>query len=519
MRSLAAAAILCAATTPLLAQHDHPAPMRLGTVRFPTSCSAAAQPDFTMGVALLHSFAFSFADSAFARALRADPDCAMAWWGLSLDAWANPMAAGIKPAGQVQRGLAAVQRARTTGRPTERERGYIEAVAHLYERADSLPQRARLAAYRDAMDALARQQPADTEAVIFAALARAAAADPGDKSYADQLAAGAVLERLWAAQPDHPGLAHYIIHAYDVPPLAARAESAAARYAVIAPSVSHALHMPSHTYTRVGQWQQSIASNIAAGNAARSEGATAELLHAMDYRMYAYLQLGRYREAREVLDSAPVIAARLASTTVVTAAAPASGYFGAAAIEARWVLERGQWADAARLEVRPNPTPYAEALTWFARGLGAARSGDTTSPAASMAELARLRDLLSQRGDAYWSEQVEIQRRGVEAWRNFAAGRRNEALDGIREAADREAATEKAAVTPGPLAPARELQGEMLMAAGRPGEALSAFELTLQHEPNRRRALAGAQQAAQASGDSAKARDYAERVRRLTAGP
>jgi tetratricopeptide (TPR) repeat protein len=500
-------------------QHPHPAPasQAIGTVRFATSCSAAAQPIFNRAVALLHSFAFSQAIERFNAVLGADPQCAMAWWGIAMSGWGNPFAAGIKPAAQIQRGLDAVNRARSTGAPTARESRYIEAAARLYEHADSVDQRTRLLAYRDAMAELAAAEPADTEATIFHALALAISADPADKTYASQLAAGATLERLSAGLPDHPGIAHYIIHSYDVPPLAGRALNAAGRYSHIAPAVSHALHMPSHTWTRVGNWQQSIDANVLSADAARREGSTAEELHSSDYRTYAYLQLGQDRAARRMLESLPAIAARLDPNAIGTAAPPSAGYFAIAAIPARYALERGAWAEAARLEVSPTRFPFAEAMTWFARGLGAARGGDTTIAGAAVTALQGLHDRLVQARETYWSEQVEIQRRGVQAWLDFAAGRRDEALAEMRAAADREDATEKNAITPGPLAPARELLGEMLLAAHQPAEALAAFETTLSHEPNRFRALAGAATAASGAGDRAKAAKYYAQLLKLGA--
>lgn len=285
-----------AAVAVLLIPHGwapSPSHQQIGTVRFPVSCTVTAQPHFNRAVALLHSFAFSQAVEAFTGVLRIDPQCAMAYWGLGLSAWGNPFLAANKLPAQIQNGLEAVTRARRIGAPTERERRYLDAVAHLYEHADSVDQRTRLLAYRDAMADLAAREPADTEAAIFHALALAASADPADKTYASQLAAGATLERLFAARPDHPGLAHYLIHSYDVPALADRALEAAHRYGHIAPAVSHALHMPSHTYTRMGAWQESIDANVASARAARREGATAEELHASDYRTYAYLQIGQ----------------------------------------------------------------------------------------------------------------------------------------------------------------------------------------------------------------------------------
>ena len=501
----------------LSAQQPHPSPANqaLGTVRFETSCRSAAQPHFNRAVALLHSFAFGQAAEGFNAALGADPECAMAWWGVALSAWGNPFAAGIKPAAQIQRGLAAVTRARSTGTPTPRESRYIEAAARLYERADSIGQGARLASYRDAMAELVAREPADTEAAIFHALALAIAADPADKTYASQLSAGATLERLFVKLPDHPGLAHYIIHSYDVPPLAGRALGAARSYSGIAPTISHALHMPSHTFTRVGHWRQSVDANVASGNAARREGSTAEELHALDYRVYAYMQLGQVGATRQILTALPAIARRMDPNAFAAGAAPpAAGYFAIAAIPARYALERGAWVEAARLELHPSPTPFADAVTWFARGLGASRTGDTTAADSAIAALLALRDRLAQKGESYWVEQVEIQRRSVLAWRSFAAGRKD-ALAEMRQAADREDATEKNAITPGPIAPARELLGEMLLAARRPAEALAEFESALRHEPNRYRTLNGAAGAAKAAGNQNAARKYSAELQKL----
>jgi len=500
-------------------QHPHPSPetQATGTVRFETSCAAAARPLFNRAVALLHSFAFSQAADGFNAVLRADPRCAMAWWGIALTAWGNPFAAGVKPATQVERGLDAVTRARAAGAPTPRESGYIEAVARLYQRADSTDQRARLLSYRDAMAELVAREPNDTEAVIFHALALAITADPADKTYGSQLAAGATLERLFAGLPDHPGLAHYIIHTYDVPPLAGRALGAARSYSRIAPTISHALHMPSHAYTRVGTWQRSVDANVASGNAARREGSTAEELHAADYRVYAYLQMGQDGAARKTLVGLPVIVARFDPKATGSAAPPAAGYFAIAAIPARYALERGAWAEAARLELSPSPVPWADAMTWFARALGAARIGDSIAADTAIAALERIRQKLTQAGERYWSEQVEIQRRSAMAWRAFGAGRTDLALTEMRAAAEQEDATEKNAITPGPLAPARELLGEMLLAAHQPAPALAEFQATLRNEPNRFRALAGAVRAANESGDRVAARKYSAELRKLAA--
>jgi hypothetical protein len=367
------------------------------------------------------------------------------------------------------------------------------------------------------MAELAAAQPADTEAIIFHALSILISADPTDQKHADLVAGGATLEGLFARMPNHPGLAHYLIHAYDVPPLAGRAATAAARYATIAPTLSHALHMPSHTYTRLGEWDRSIATNLKAGAAARNEGSTAEELHSADYRVYAYLQRGQQEAARRLMVEAESIGRRLDPTAAGGAAPPAAGYFALAAIPARYALERGSWTEAAALPVKPSPVPFADAMTQYARAVGGARSGDTVTARSAVAALGALHDRLAERHEAYWAEQVEIQRRGGTAWLLLAQGKREEALAEMTAAAEREDATEKNAITPGPLAPARELLGEMLLELQRPAPALAAFEATLVREPNRYRALAGAARAARMTGDAARARKLESMMRRLRA--
>ena len=314
---------------------------KLGTVHFPTSCAADVQPSFERSLALLHSFEFREATEGFQAVLGADSTCAIAYWGIALAAWGNPFAAGIKPPAQIQRGQQAIERGRSTGRPTPRERGYLDAAAKLFDHVDTLDQATRLVAYRDAMQSLAAREPGDFEATIFYALSLAITAPPTDKTYANQLKAGAMLEELFAAHPDHPGLAHYIIHAYDVPALAPRALDAARRYSEIAPSAPHALHMPSHTFTRVGDWQRSIDANLASAAAARSAGSASEELHASDYLAYAYLQTGRDADALRLLDSLAAIQGRFDPAATGSAAPATAGFFALAAIPARYALERG----------------------------------------------------------------------------------------------------------------------------------------------------------------------------------
>jgi len=499
-------------------EHDHARPSeQLGSVSFATSCSAAAQPRFDRATALLHSFEFQRAIDAFGEALAADPSCAMAEWGIALSRWSNPFAVGLRSDVVVRQGRAAVERARTIGAKTDRERAYVDAVSRLYAEAETTGQIARVQAYRDAMANVAAAYPSDTEAAIFYALAIAAAASPDDKTFADQLKAGAILERLMALQPDHPGLAHYIIHSYDVPPLADRALDAARRYAKIAPSAPHALHMPSHTFTRLGYWQESIDANTAAAEVARREHAVAEELHTMDYRVYAYLQTGQDRNARRIVDALPEVSGRFDPDAVGSAAPGSAGVFALAAIPARYALERGAWVEAARLEPHPSQFPYTEALTYFARAIGAARIGDAANVRRSVDALRHIQRRLAQANERYWAEQAEIQRRVASAWLAFSERRTSEALTQMRAAAVLEDTTEKAAVTPGSLAPARELLGEMLLELHRPSEARQEFEATLEKEPNRFRTLSGAARAASMAGDRSTARRYYARLLEICA--
>ena len=506
---LAAALLAAAPAAPQVHEHGDG---RFGTVTFDTSCTADAQAPFTRAVALLHSFEFGPAIDGFTAAAQKDPSCGIAWWGIALARWGNPFAAGSKPAPVLQGGAAAVSSGRAAGAKTARERAYIDAVAALYDSAATLDQRARLLAYRDAMERLAATYRDDPEASTFYALALACSADPADKTYASQLKAGAILEKLWQQQPDHPGLAHYIIHSYDVPALASRALTAARRYGAIAPDAPHALHMPSHTFTRLGYWGESVDTNVLSAAAARRLGATAEELHAMDYQTYAYLQMARDGAARTVVDSLIAAAARLDPNATGSAAPGVAGVFALAAIPARYALERGAWADAARLDARETPFLFADAITHFARALGAARSGDARAAKIALDALHAIAARLASANEGYWAEQVGIQALGASAWLALADGREPDALAAMRNAADREDRTEKNAITPGPLAPARELLGEMLLQTNRPKDALAAFEQTLAKEPNRFRALAGAMQAAAAAGDSAAARRHAERL-------
>ena len=507
--------LLTATATPLAAQeHEHHAGgEQLGTVHFPTSCRAESAPTFDRGVALLHSFEFGASIRTFNEVLASDSTCAMAYWGIALSRWSNPMAAGNRTPAMLEPGRqAAMAATRLASRATEREREYIAAANELYTDYEHRDQHTRIAAYERALADLVAKQPADTEAKIFHAIALVAAASPTDKTYANQIAAGTTLEQLWERQPNHPGLAHYIIHAYDVPALAPRARAAAARYARIAPSAAHALHMPSHTFTRVGMWEESIETNRRSMNEAVRTGSFAEALHAADYMTYAALQLHRDAAAKAIVDTLPSLAARFDPDAITGAAPGSAGVFALAAIPARYALERRDWKMAASLTAKTSAFPYADALTWFARSLGASHTGDVASARASIDSLGAMRERLLAQTESYWAEQVAIQRLGARAWLALAEHKPDSALALMREAAVREDATEKSAVSPGPLAPAHELVGDMLMELKRPREALAEYRLTLTKEPGRYRSLYGAMTAARAVGDVKAQKEFAAKL-------
>jgi hypothetical protein len=501
--------LLTLAASCIAQEHQHGNSEKLGAVHFVTSCNDVAQKEFDRAVSLLHSFQFSRAIEGFNAVLGEDATCGIAFWGIALSDWSNPFVAGMKDKSQLQAGRESAERGKTLGAKTERERAYLASVGKLYGDFEGTPQGARSIAYRDAMREVAAKYPEDHEAQIFYALALTAAEDPADKTYAGRLQAGTILEKLFEQEPAHPGLAHYIIHTYDVPALAGRALVAARRYSEIAPDAPHALHMPSHTFTRTGYWQESIDSNLAAAAAARREGQTAEELHASDYEIYAYLQTGQDQAAWRILDSLPEIASRFDPKVLLSGAGgPSVGYFALAAIPARYALERQDWKQALELPLRETPFPYTDAMTWFARGLGAARLERRQAARESVTALKQIRERLLKAGDNYWAQQVEIQELEVEAWTALAEGKKEESLQRMRSAAELEDATEKSAVTPGPLAPARELLGEMLLEMKEPAQALEQFKATLTKEPRRFRALYGAAHAAQLSGSPEASQKY-----------
>ena len=481
------------------------ADQQLGKVHFSTSCKPAAQRHFDRAMLFQHSFWYRASQKAFDETLKADPDCAIAHWGIALSLLYNPHSP--PPAENLPLGLAALEKGKAMTAKTPREKDYLDALSAMYTDYEKVDHRTRVQNYLKAMEGLAQRHPEDDEAQIHYALALNVGASPADKTYAGQLKGAAILEKIHVRQPQHPGVSHYLIHLYDYPAIAEKGIDAARRYAKIAPDAPHALHMPSHIFTRVGYWKESIASNIASAKAAKESAEWDDQMHGLDYVVYAYLQLGQDKNARGVVDEMEKVAGYKRFP----------GHYAIAASTARYVVEQGDWKRATELQVRPSPFAYADAMTHFARALGAARSGNPADAKPDIAKLAELRDKLRQAKDVYWTEQVDIQWQVVSAWVLYAEGKHDDALKAMSSAADAEDKTEKHPVTPGVPKPARELYGEMLLARGMATEALAALEATLKKEPNRLGAYAGAARAAEKSGDAAKAHQYWAKVVELAA--
>lgn len=486
------------AAAPAVAQ-QHAGHDKLGQVNFVNTCSPAVQADLTRAVALLHSFWWGATTKAFNEVVQKDPSCGIAYWGVAMAALENPFGWPPNPK-MLADGSAAVARARAAGAKSPRELDYIAAIETFYKDHDKVDHRTRAVAYEKAMEQLATRYPDDREAAIFYALALNATAMATDKTYAQQMKAAGILEAAFREQPNHPGAAHYLIHTYDYPAIAERGLGAARRYATIAPAAPHAQHMPSHIFTRRGYWQDSISSNLASAAAADNDF---DRFHAWDYLVYAHLQLGQDQSARRVHDQILGVE----KPNVVNFATA----FALAAIPSRYALERGQWAEATSLVLRPADFawarfPQAEAILVFARGVGSVRTGNLAQARDDQARLAALRDGLLAAKIGYWADQVDIQRLLVAGLIARAEGRHDDALQLIRAAADREDATEKHPVTPGSIVPAREVLGEVLLDLGRPAEALREFEASQQKDPNRLRGYYGAARAADLAGDKAKAR-------------
>ena len=521
--ALASVSALAIAATVLADEdgHDHGTAGKIGEAHFKVSCTPEAQATFNRAVALLHSFWFKPARSAFEEVAKQDPSCAMAFWGVAMVARGNPLAAPPQPKAMAE-GLAAIERAQSIGGKTQRERDYIEAAALFYRDHDKKDHRTRVSAHEEALARLAAAYPDDREATVFHALALNMAASPDDKTYAKQLKAGKLLEAVFAEQPQHPGVAHYLIHTYDYPAIAKQGLNAAKRYAAIAPEAPHAMHMPSHIFSRLGYWEESIASNRDSAEAWKKDINSpdpklrgSEALHAYDYMVYAHLQLGQDGAAKRVVDE-------IAAGDKVDNANPIAESYALAAAPARYALERHRWDEAARLTVPKvagvawDKFPQSEAVVHFARALGAARSGDVATANAAVERLKQLQDALVTMKQGYWAGQVGIQGKAATAWVALAEGRKDEALALMREAADLESATEKHIVMPGPIVPARELLGFMLLETGQPAEALVEFEKSQVVEPNRFQGFAGAARAAELLGRRDKAEAYYAKLMELT---
>ncbi len=489
--------------------HEHPAgdANALGQVEFVTSCAAPVQPKFERAVAMLHSFWFTASDSAFTEILNEDPNCAMAYWGRAVTLMGNPMTRAAPAADALAKGLEASQHAVELGKKaTHREQMYIDAVLAYYRDYDKRDHAAGMRALEDALNALHTTHAEDKEATIFLARTLVANAPPSDTAFTKQLAGAALMEPLFEKHPNHPGLAHYLIHAYDAPKTAALGDKAARAYAGIAPAAPHALHMPSHIFTRVGDWQQSIDLNT---RSAKAEPVPDAAVHPMDYMVYAYLQLGKDSAAKSVVDRA---------------VSNPDKYYGGligynfAAMPARFALERDDWASAATLKLPVGALPYVEAVTRFARAIGAARSGKADAAATEVEALGKLKAQLDSAKDKYWSTIVESQRQAAAAWVALARGNKDEALKLARAAADLEQTVDKHPVTPGPILPARELEGDMLMELGKAAEALASYEKTLTREPRRARALAHAAHAAEVAGNKTAAAAHFKALGELMSG-
>lgn len=502
---------------PALAQEDHSrhehAVAGLGTVNFPTSCNGSAQKWISRGAALLHSFGYEEARLAFNEAAKADPSCAMAYWGVART-WYHPIWAPPSP-DELTQGAAALKRALAAGAKTERERAYIGALEVFYTNWQTIDHATRAKGYEQALAKVCERHPSDDEAAIFHALQLVAIGylDPTDKTYRWQKKGGEILNQLLPRHPNHPGLAHYVIHSLDYPSAAELGLAAARAYAKIAPDSAHALHMPSHIFTRLGLWDDSISSNTASAKSAvaqaqrlRGGGGAFDQLHAMDYLVYAYLQQGRDNSARKVLGE-------MAAITQLDENQFAAAYAFAAA-PARWALERRDWKAAAALHVQPAWFPWdrfrnAAALVHYAKAIGAARAGDVAGARRSAEELAAIRKALPASRDYDWSGSIGAQWEAATALVAFGEGRKDVAVRLLRTAAEHEDAVDKHPVTPGALLPAREMLADLLLENGAMADALKEYEAVLKTAPRRFNATAGAARAADGAGDKLKARAYA----------
>lgn len=512
MKSAVLAVATLLATFTLRAQmehHDHAPNERLGIVSFKVSCDASVQDEFTRGVALLHSFWYTEAEKAFLDVAKRDPQCGMAWWGAAMTNYHQVWPSPYSPP-ELARGIEDARKAAAVGAKTPREKAYIDAIATFYRDADKTAIVPRARAYEERMLRLTTDYPDDDEAQIFYGLSLVShgLSLPADKTYAYQKKAAEILNRLLTTHPDHPGIAHYLIHSFDYPALAPLALNAAYAYAKIAPSSPHALHMPSHIFVRLGMWRETIDSNIASAKASREPR---DQLHAYDYLAYAYLQRGDDEQVKKLVDDIAALD-HLDPDNF-------QGHYAIAAVPARFAIERHRWSDAVALEVKPGLSwrrfEYSEALTVFARAIGNARKGDAEAARKDLETLKALRQQLVDDKNAYWASQVEVQTLAAEGLIARAAGHNDEALKLLTSAADLEDSMDKSPVTPGPIVPARELLGDLLLELDRPQQALDAYERSLKDSPNRLNGLSGAARAAQLVRDTDRARAYSMQVAKL----
>jgi len=503
--------------------HEHPIgkpPEQLGEVKFPVSCNAAAQQEFNRAMALFHSFWFDPAKKSFAKVLEHDPQCGMAHWGNAIMSMGNPFTWPANPVA-MKAAAAAAAEAQRIGAKSERERGYIAALEVFFKDWQTAEYRPRAVAFEHAMASLSARYADDVEAQILYALVLNATALPSDKTYANQLKAAGILEPLLKKHPQHPGVAHYLIHTYDYADLAEKGLPSARAYAGIAPSVPHALHMPSHIFSRVGLWREMVDGNRLSYQAAKNElqdktlgVGTYDALHAMDYMVFGLLQQSQDKAAKRIVDEAAAIQKVNVENFVAA--------YAFSAIPARYALERGDWKGAAALKLSPadlawNRFPQAEAILVYARGLGAARTGDIAAARRDAERLQALKDAMLAAKIGYWPIQADFQITAVNAWIALGEKRNEEALRLMRAAAEAEEASDKHPVTPGNVVPSRELLAEMLLELKQPAQALTEFERSLKRDPNRFRGLYGAVRAAQAAGNQKAAREYYAKLQTLSA--
>jgi len=523
IRSAVIVLLVVQAATAQHADHRHDPSEKLGQVNFTVSCTPKAQKQFNHAVAWLHSFEYEEAARAFNEIAGIDPRCGMAYWGVAMTS-NHPLWAAPTP-DELQLGWTAIEKAKQVGAHTQRERDYIDALELFYKDSDKVDHRTRTFAFHDAMKRVYESNPSDEEAAVFYALTLITTGMmSNDKTYTREKEAAQILNRVLAGQPQHPGVAHYLIHSYDYPPLAQLALPAARSYAKIAPASAHAQHMPSHIFIRLGLWQEAIRSNLDAEASAKAfavrnkmAGAWDEQLHAMDYLVYAYLQRAQDKQALGVLNE--MLQLKSAEPQNFKAA------YAFAAIPARYVLERKRWDEATKLTLPQNTVgvfpwqkfKWAEAHIHFARAVGFARTSDVASARQGLHQLAALRDaLVIGKGEYDWAKQVEIERQLAAAWVAYAEGKNDEALRLMRAVADLDDATDKHPVTPGALLPAREQLGELLLELKQPGAALAEFEMCLRTTPERFNSIYGAARAASLAADQKKARTYYQKLLALT---